>query len=278
MDVHIDWLSWTEREVEAPRTAAQLYRNARGKLREYGNDTERIIFDGQGFDPTVGRAPYRVAIARDDAGARIYGSSHTDTMLVELSGRGCERIRNHTRATELLGCIADRITRIDIAVDIRTDVRPAEFTAVRSHQRYRHRSHIVSNSGETVYVGSPKSDRYARVYRYNHPHPRAELLRVEAVFRRELAKAAGREYAATQNTSKFAALMGNTFGFNHEVWRPGVQSDGRLAHPIVDRRDADTVHWIYTQVTPAIRRLMASGALDMAEWLEYVYSDRQPPR
>lgn len=274
VDMHVDWLSFTMREVIAPRTAAELYSNARQKLREMGNGGEKIFFNGSGFDATGARSPYRVAIAREDHGARIFGASHTETMLCELSGRGCEGLRNDEVRTPILSCVHDRTTRLDIAIDILTAISPATFANSRSHDRFRSLSFIRSATGETVYVGSPKSDRFCRVYRYNSPHPRANLLRVEFVFRRGLARHAALLIAECEDQKDFIARLGNTYGFNHKVWQPEIRTDERLSAPIVVRQDADTVYWLYKQVAPALRRMMESGAIDMTDWLEFVYTGK----
>ncbi len=271
MDATIDWLSFTLPTKQEPRTAQALYQDARQKTKELNCGLLEIIFDGQGLDPTGSRSPYRVALGRDDNGARIYGSSHTGTMLFELTGKGCGPLHDEKTGRAVVGCIHQRVTRFDIAVDIRTQLNPAEFANERSHDRFRSVSFIRSATGETVYVGSPKSDRFCRIYRYNHPHPRAELLRVEFVFRRKLARDAALQYSDEGNSQDFVARLGNTYGFVHQEWQPGSQTDERLRVPVMMRDDADTVYWLYHQVAPAITRLMDAGAFDIVEWLEHVY-------
>lgn len=252
----------------------ELYKNAKQKLKEIGHHVEILFFNGEGFEPTGGRAPYRVAIARDDHGARIHGASHTETILYELSGRGCEPLRDSESAASVLGSVHESITRLDVAVDIITRSSPSDFANSRSHDRFRSVAFIRSATGETVYVGSAKSDRFCRVYRYNPPHPRSELLRVEYVFRRGLARDAALQLSQADGWENYLGRVGNTYGFNHESWQPESRTDERLSSPIVERKDADTVHWLYAQVVPAVRRLVQSGALDMTDWLEYIYSDR----
>ena len=273
MDTHIDWLSFTLPTEDEPRTAKALYFDAKHKLRSISNGLRDVIFNGEGFEPTSARAPYRVAIAREDNGSRIYGSSHTDTVLFELTGRGCEPIHKDEAGRDIIGGIYDRITRIDFAVDIVTGTSPTDFCNSREHNRFRSISFIRSASGETVYVGSAKSDRFCRVYRYNPPHPRSELLRVEFVFRRGLAKDAARLYAEEGEAETFVARLGNTYGFTGPDWRPGTRTDERIRVPTILKDDADTVHWLYSQVAPAMRRMVKVGALDMADFLDRVYND-----
>lgn len=278
MDAHLDWLSWTFPTKIEPRDHAELYDRAKLLMRENTNGNEGIIWNGQGFEACGSRTPYSHAIQREDHGAMVYGRSHTSTVLYELSGRGCEPLRRENMGQEFVAFISERVTRIDLAVDVRCSVSPTDFANRRSHQRFRGIGYIRSQSGETVYVGSAKSDRFCRVYRYNKPHPRADLLRVEFVFRKGMAKAAAQELVRSQSLAHFAALCGNTWGFNHQVWKPDHVTDERLLAPIVLRGDSDTLAWLYKQVAPAMARLVSVGALDMTDFLEQVYEKANLPQ
>lgn len=273
MDVHTDWLSFTLPVKVDPRGHAQLYDTARRKLMEVSKAHETYIFDGQPFDPSLSRPPYGVALAREDNGVRVFGSSPTQTVLYELAGRACEGLREQESSRRFIAPIVDRLTRWDLAVDIRTGTRPTDFSNARNHRSFRSVSYIQSDTGETCYVGSPKSDRFCRVYRYNPPHPRADTLRVEFVFRRGLARTAALRFTECQDQSKFVAELGNTWGWSHADWRPGVETDERVRVPIATRDNQDTVFWLYHQVAPALRRLLAEGAIDITDFLAYVYEE-----
>lgn len=271
MDAHVDWLSFTMPVEAEPFTASHLYDQAHVLLRMESDELERIIFDGNKMDVTTGRAPYRLALSSDDGGLRIYGQSHTSTILYECTGRWCERRRSGDGVRRVCGQLHDRISRLDFAVDIPCDTLPANFANARSHNAFRTISFIRSDTGETAYVGSPKSDRFCRVYRYNHPHPRSHLLRIEFVFRRGLAREAALRLAQAGGYAQFVAELGNTWGWTHKVWQPEVETDERVRTPILAKHDEDTVAWLYKQVAPAIKRLMAESNFDIVEWLEFVY-------
>jgi hypothetical protein len=271
VDVHVDWLSWTEPEPIAPRNQSELYTTSKSLAKERFGDAYEILFDGQGIDTAVARQPYRVSVSRDDNGFQVYGNSHTDTTLFELRGRGCERIHGEVWAQDFVNCLHDKCTRLDLAADIVTVTTPADFARQRDNKRFRSISFIRSATGETVYVGSPKSDRFCRIYRYNPPHPRSHLLRVEFVTRRKLAKSAALQFADAPSPNHFAAQLGNSYGFSHPDWKPGVVTDERLRVPILERKDSDTVNWLYKQVAPAISRLMTETEFDIVEFLDYVY-------
>lgn len=277
MDAHIDWLSWTQPTKTEPRDHAELYERAKLIMRDTTNGNEGIVWNGQGFEASGSRTPYSLAIQREDHGAMVYGRSHTSTVLYELTGRGCEPLRRENMGQEFIAYICERVTRFDVAVDVRCSLSPSDFANHRSHQRFRGIGYIRSQSGETVYVGSAKSDRFCRVYRYNKPHPRSDLLRIEFVFRRGMAKATAHELVGSSSLADFAARCGVTWGFNHPVWKPEHVTNEKLLAPIVLRGDSDTLAWLYKQVAPAMARLVSVGALDMTDFLETVYDQASLP-
>jgi len=273
VDGHIDWLSFTLDRKEPIVSVMGLDQEARELLRRTSNEHKTYIYDGQGFDRCGGRAPYSFALARADGGVRLFGGGPQTGVLYELSGRACEGIRSGAAAASFITPIVDRITRMDYAVDVRCETRPSVFANARTHQGFRSISFIQSSTGETVYVGSPKSDRFCRVYRYNPPHPRNALIRIEFVFRRKLAKDAARALLNAPNEPHFVAQLGNTYGWSHPIWQPGEKTDERVKASILTRADEDTVAWLYKQVAPAVRRLLSQDALDLAHWLEYIMSE-----
>lgn len=278
MDGHLDWLSFTLDRGESVVSSSTLYHEAKELLRRVSNEHQSYIFDGTGYDNCGGRAPYRHALARDDNGVRIFGGGAQTGILYEIAGRACEGLRTDEAARSFLSPIIERVTRLDFAIDVRTGTRPALFCNVRKHQGFRSISFIRSDTGETAYVGSAKSDRFCRVYRYNPPHPRSDLLRIEFVFRRGLAKDAARAICSLGSKQNFIAQLGNTYGWAHEDWKPEVQTDERLKSAIVTRADEDTVAWLYKQVAPALRRLIRTDGIDLAKWLEYVMSEESAER
>ena len=117
-----------------------------------------------------------------------------------------------------------------------------------------------SESGETCYVGSQKSDRYARVYRYNPPHPRADLLRIEHVFRRDYAKKVAAE-VINSSVEAIAASAGLAFGWAHETW--DVSQDQSVDISIIHEKRATgkTVFWLIDSCASAFKRLCADGTI-----------------
>lgn len=281
MDGHIDWLSFTIETDESVPSLRHLAELARRLLREKGSVLYEYVFRASAWNNGTGRPPFRYAVERGDRGARIFGGGQLQMLLFELTGRGCEGLRDGELAASILGVLGDSITRFDYAVDVRTGVLPHEFVDRRMHRVFRSISDIRSDTGQTVYVGSPKSDRFARVYRYAPPHPRARLLRIEHVFRRGMARAAVREFINAGGGQKFEAQLGNTWGWAHPVWQPSTRSDEKIRAPIVSREHEDTVLWLYKQVAPALRKVHDAGAIDLEDWWKVVFgdysSDGDPP-
>lgn len=279
MDIHIDWLSFTLPAPREPHTSHDLLELSRMVLNGKQKSLATEIYKGHDWQVTTSRPPYKIAILRDDHAYSIYGHSHTNTILFEITGRGSEALRSSQMASNVLAAIGEHITRIDIAGDVRTHLRPVDILSERSHNRMRSQSTITSDTGETCYLGSAKSDRFVRVYRYNAPHPRSDFIRCEFVYRREYARVAAAELGATYDIREFFARSINSFGLSHPILNPGVETSERVSVKMASRQDEQTVRWLYAQVAPAVRRLVGSGALDLGEWLAYIYgvSDETDP-
>lgn len=268
----IDWLSWTLPTEAHVTSVSDLYYVAKGLLHDIGDDYSQYLFNGMAFENATGRAPYRYALARADKGLFVYGGGHLNSVLFELTGRGCNELGEWEDASGFINGIRQGLTRLDFASDVRSATLPSSFVNGRVHKGFRSLSYIQSATGETCYVGSPKSDRFARVYRYNEPHPRSAYLRIEHVFRRALARDAAEKLSLAGSFEKFAADLGNTWGWGHKDWQPGVKSTEKLTVPKVERVDENTVHWLYTQVAPALARLWREGAIDMDEFISHALS------
>lgn len=210
------------------------------------------------------RAPYTDAWTLADAGITLFAGISLNHCCVEISGSGCERLIQKGLLEKIVGAVANRVTRIDIASDIEAEVSPEQFVSVRSHSRMRSGGKQYSSSGETEYVGSRSSDRFARVYRYKKPHPRAHLLRVEHEFHRDYAKKVAHEIL-NSSLQAIAASAGQAFGWSHEVWdiTPDESVDLSIVH--AERNAGKTVFWLVNSVAPAFKRLCDAGVISDPE-------------
>lgn len=272
MDGHIDWLSYTVPCRSEPRTADQVFYIAKGMTERICPDVSKIYFTGADVKPGAGRAPYRYQMVAAGSGFRCFGGGANNTLLTEITGRGCDVLRDEALARRIVSQLGGRLTRLDYAVDVCTDVSVGEFTSQRSNNRFTAISNIQSRSGETSYVGSPRSDRFCRIYRYAYPHPRHKLLRAEFVFRRKLAKCAAQDYAAEETRLAFANRCANTFGLDFGGFNPAIENDTKLSTPERSEHEGKTVSWLYSQVAPAVKRCLDQDALNLTDWLEHIYS------
>lgn len=257
----IDWLSVSVPGDGVHRSQRSILPRIRDIVHEYtGEDLDD--------EPTNGRAFQQFRIPGD--GVTAFYSLQGD-VTIEISGMGCERLHRQSN----LWAVVDRavqsakITRFDHATDILTPTAPKAFALKRSNNAHKTYSHAVSESGETYYVGSRKSDRFCRVYRYNPPHPRSDLLRIEHVFRRAYAHSVAKDWLKIGD-DEFAARAGKIYGWEHETWTPDTET--KLSYTRPSRGNVNTILWLYSSVAPAVAKLVTSGELTQEEAVRAVLS------
>lgn len=261
MRTHIDWLSFTIPMVYNTSGDGD-YASAikAGFLYLFEADLASDVLGGTWRKSEKSRAPYMDAWMDREKGISLFASPNLSHATVEISGSGCETlILSGTIERLLRGCV-DRITRIDVACDIETDTAPVSFVAELSHERMRSNGTINSDTGQTCYVGSKQSDRFARVYRYYEPHPRSHLLRVEHVFRREYAKQVARAIVAN-SISEVGVSCGAAFGWKHRDWNVAADLAPDISITSPEKNAGKTISWLVRSVAPAIQRLVADGTI-----------------
>jgi len=273
MDVHVDWFSIS---VPIGRLFARDFEKsgfivmAPEKTREH-KLAKWLLNQRAGMSEGKGRAPFSKSYHHDQNGWTYFYSDTLPYCLLEITGRGCERFAQRGDLLPMIKDWSDRSTRIDIACDFATDVTPIEFSRMRDTQRFTAGAEMKSETGITVYVGSRKSDRYARVYKYNPPHPRSHLLRCEMVCKGEKAHSVSAALASDGISSVVRAL-GEVFVWTHPLWtfdNDGSASD--LSTPN-DTHQGNTERWLLTQVTAAIEKLHKSGADEfLVYWMNEIY-------
>jgi len=220
VNVKADWLSFTtEYTLGAPQgdytrhspeyTASWVA----GLVRETVSDS---FFAGE-ISLDAGRSPYQYRITDEKGITVFFNWLGTAPALVEITGRGCDLLIDEGVMNTVIDRWLDRISRFDVAVDILTDIDPREFAKEFNNPRITTTAEFVSESGTTCYIGSRKGDRYCRVYRYNEPNPRHDLLRIEFVAKRQTAKVYAEQWLAN-DPIVFAAAAGAVYEFQHPVW------------------------------------------------------------
>jgi len=270
MRTHIDWLTFTIPMVYQSTSqggeTGEEYAGAiqSGLLSLFSHDLVQTVFGGAWTHEKRSRAPYKDTWMDADAGISVYASPNLTHATIEISGSGCERLIEMGTLNAILDGCHERITRVDVATDIETSTTPSEFVFFLTHERMRASGYQKSETGETCYVGSKKSDRYARVYRYYPPHPRSNLLRIEHVFRRDYAKSVAKAILDT-TVEGVAAAAGKAFGWDHVDWQPEAAQVADISIVAPERNAGNTVTWLVRSVAPAIRRLIADGTIKEPE-------------
>jgi len=269
---HIDWLTIVGRRPEEPHdwTTNSAYLTASQWLLER-SDTFREAFESpMDYGIVKPRAPYSYARRSFDCTRTLYVHPLSAHFTFEASGTHCGKIAPYMPG--ILRDFAPYLSRLDIAVDMECAVTPLEFDAACNPARINTRSRMQSSTGETVYIGSRSSERFARVYRYKAPHPRAHLLRAEFQLKGDYAKQAGQAVAEGVAINGLAAELGQVFGFEHPVWK--VDAEPHKLKVASHAQSGNTVHWLTTNIAPLMRRLQREGKLDIEAWFnEYVLSD-----
>jgi len=217
--------------------------------RAKGFYTHRLRHEGTG-----------IALSFGNINAHVY---------VELSGKACDCLESANILGSLIATTAARCSRIDFAVDFVTDRSPEEFSYHRNEKRWKFVSHIVSASGTTDYIGSRTGERMARVYRYNEPHPRAHMLRVEAEYKGAAAKAIVKELE-THTLYEVCMAAHAVFGWYHPIWGKDDHDAVKVPYSSHSPDNAATVRWLYGVVASSIRKAIQDGLIDWETFSELI--------
>lgn len=266
VSTRLDWLSFVlEIDTSDP---SRPKRGLPTELRDYAQSVLGSAVEMPSPLPERGRFPY--SMSTSGGGMRLFWTPGTYEILVEISGEGCERLHEAGRLKAIVESHLRRITRADLATDILTKTTPEEFTDQRSNRRHKSYEKSDSPTGKTVYIGSRKSDRYVRVYRYAEPHPRSDRLRVECVYRGHQAIALCTTWLE-HGDDETAARAGNQYGWQHPDWTP--KSEEKIPAWRPDRKTHNRMHWYHSQVVPALRGLIAQGHLTPEQLVQDVTND-----
>lgn len=186
-----------------------------------------------------------------------YGGVHAPP-LVEISGAGCDWLCKHVSVAAIASRNADTVSRIDFAADLHCTASPSEFVNAGLSARHTTRTSHKSDTGDTEYIGSPHSDRRARVYRYFPPHPRSEYLRIEVVLRRELAKQAASRLD-NETTAQLWRAAADPYDFKHPHWRVTEKNNEALKTMRNEKTTAARLRWLIKVCVPALRDAIAEG-------------------
>lgn len=266
----IDWVSFTiptkqdkeGRNQWLDRTRVPLVRReVLARISTWiGGDLMRHMFPEIEKDTGVGRFPYKYSMTDVETRIKVYFDPEISHILVEASGIGCKAISKSGLFERLLVDVGSHCSRLDVSCDLVTDMQPTDFARGGYSDRFKSTSVHNSDSGQTIYVGSPKSDRQAAIYRYADPHPRSHLLRVEHRFRRDAAKDMA-AYVVEHGLDMAIAQCGEIWGWRHPLWDTDDLEPVPMPRVSVDAKDSNVARWLLTQVFPAMRRYEKEGKI-----------------
>jgi len=272
MDVKIDYLSATL--MHDPRHGegeAAQWQSVTAALWEGFPVLTTWLSRQGGWQPGGARGHYAFSQFHPRLYSAIRYGGSANHVLLEMPGTCCQALRDDEALEGVLSELAPRLTRCDVAVDIPNGGSPRDFVLAGYNARFKSYAEIVSEAGETEYVGSMKSERFARVYRYNEPHPRAGVMRVEFVLRSQYAKTLAAEILEHGLLSA-ADRLGNTWGWQSPTWQPLKLTDGKLRASRADRHEPGRVKWIHEVVVPCLVKAHAEGLIDLAAIIERLQS------
>jgi len=265
MDAKIDYLSWTIMVNASDGAGASRQQDIAIDALWQRHPAAAAWFETLSTWKDGGaRGHYGLSLFNERLFIAVRFGGQANHVLVEMPGTACQTARDDGVLDTILTQAADRLTRLDLAVDFPGGCSPAEFVAAGYNERFKSHASIVSEQGTTEYVGSMKSERYARVYRYEPPHPRAGVLRVESVLRSGFAKSAAGVLLSSP-LSTLVAMVGNSFGWQSSLWTPGDVTDGRLKATRADRHEPGRVRWLHQVCIPALVKAHDQGLIDLRE-------------
>lgn len=268
MDAKVDYLSFTlPINASGVGHTEALYEEINRQLEQRGLFALQALMHGSGNTENKPRGRYGTGLRWEANNINLWWGGTANHILCEVSGVGCQLLRDVDAMLISVNAVTDRATRLDIAVDLPDAGNPRDFVALKAQNRFPITQQHDTQTGWTQYAGSVKSDRYARVYLYAEPHPRAGILRVEHVMRSKFAKQATLQLCA-DGLPKLVTVLGNTFGWEHPRWQPSIVTDGKLRVTRADKTQAGTLRWLLKSVAPALAKAHKNGLIDLDKWID----------
>jgi len=265
--VKVDWLTFTVWRELGPSKDYDLpmmvtLRSVVGLLHSIGVTVE-IVPTGKS------RRPYTDAYQLDGLSGVLMTNKKLKYATLEFTGQGCSQLHAMGELEKVIGFMDrnnQKPTRFDVAIDFVVKDRPKAFVDAGYSSRIKTYGYHKTSTGETVYLGSPKSDMMCRVYRYDEPHPRADKLRIELVARREKAEDALRIWRE-DGPNACVAFMAKRYKFDAAIWQD-VELDVWSVETSTEalRSDGKTIIWLLGQVKAALLKLALADKLSPDFW------------
>lgn len=262
----VDWLSFSIPQSEYKASDDEVfsgYAAMRFQVLRALQALPQSLREGLVLLPVSPRSPFQWAHQCSESNLRISGGGNLDYVHIEMPGKACAYAREVKVLDQMLYVWKNNASRLDIAIDIECDLDPTDVARWSQNKKIKTRSQFISDTGTTAYLGSVKSDKFTRIYRYNEGHERSHLLRFEFVFRDKLAKGAihalKEQGLPTLAKSLYAGLEIHQTLLDEAV--ESLSKDDTHISLYPDRRKGETELWIEKQVVPALLRLEREGVI-----------------
>jgi hypothetical protein len=246
----IDWISATE-------PLYRMYEQLPGALYYATRETDFIR----------GLPPRGYAYAVTSLAGVVVASGRTVEMGTHFvaSGGALRKLADTVRDGAIKRLLTLRVSRLDIALDIDSDVYELAAQPVRDetlHTTARHWSEIISGrGGRTVYIGSRTSERFMRVYDKQAEAGLAQpCTRFELELKGDTAKRCARQLLASNSKAEvICAWLADYAAFDFPAWYEAIGEAMHLPIEHGKRADTDTRKWLMSAVVPSIVRLIREG-------------------
>lgn len=226
-------------------------------------------FMSTGWVQQNGFSGFRVQYVFADGGCRVLVGHSSGRLMLVLSGGGCAVMAalDKSRGGELWkqffqGREQANWTRLDLSIDVPTDLKPNDILHLINPKRTRRVSYDDSDTGDTFYFGSRHSDQYLCVYKFRPPHPRHKTMRFEWRLAGNHAKQAGQALAEPDGLIKLLRGLIQAYGVGYApvAGHIGTGETSVLAHQ--KRERAGKLRWLLKVCIPALRDALHEGIID----------------
>ncbi len=269
----VDWISATVHLSDA-----SLYPYWMDQMRSWAE--KLTLIPRERFLPGKGRFGYEMAMKDKVTSATVLfpPMKRPDMGIhVDMPGQACAEVCGMHLLNELLEMDAT-FSRVDATLDIHAGrlnikalkdmmVDGAAITKAQSHQ------YILSNTGETLYIGSATSDKRLRIYdKAAERGIQADWKRVELQARGDMADALG-QYLASEGQKGIPAVIRAFCDFCDPVWEEAMV--GIPAETLeTDKKSPNRRKWLMGRVAKSVAIETLADEKFWAEFVEAVGAER----
>lgn len=269
----IDWVSATVKLSDV-----SLYPYWMDQMRGWAEKLSLI--PRERFLPARGRFGYEMALRDKETGATVLFPQlkrYDMGIHLDMPGQACAEVCGLHLVQELVDMDAS-FSRIDATLDVHAGelniaalrdelTRGIALTSAKSHQ------YIISNMGETLYVGSASSEKRLRIYdKAAERGVTADWKRIELQARGDTADALG-NYLAAEGLKGIPAIIRAFCDFSNPVWQ---QAMGGVPGETLetDKRSPNRRRWLMGRVAKSVAIETLADEKFWAEFVEAVGAER----